>query len=84
MKNIISKGVYIRKMMRGLQIWSQNLNRITLDPFFGKKKLPKVVKIPDLSYFLHFWPNRGQMLSYLNFEARFRILSSFCIAKTPM
>ena len=28
----------MRKMMRGFQIWPQNSNRITFDPFFGQKK----------------------------------------------
>ena len=60
--------------MRGVQIWLQNPNQITFDPLFGQAK--KGVKC---------WPGKkgGQMLSDLNFEARFGILSFFGIFRPP-
>ena len=30
-------GHILRKMIRGFQIWPQNSNRITFDPFLGQK-----------------------------------------------
>ena len=38
-------------MMRGCQTWFQNLNRITFDPLFGKKKRLKTGNIPYFASF---------------------------------
>ena len=53
--------------MRGFQIWPQNSNQITCDPFLAKT-LSKLVKIGYLANF-----RGGQMLTDLNSEARFEI-----------
>ena len=71
---------YYIKKMRGFQIWPHSSNRKTFDPLFAKKKLSKISKIPNLANFRQFfWPNRTQMLSDLNSEARIGILRSFLI-----
>ena len=47
---------------------------------FWPKKLSDVDKIPDLAHIAVFiLPKNGQILSHLNSEARFGILSSFYI-----
>ena len=44
--------------MRGFQIWSENLNRITFDPLFGKKR-SKTGKIPYFTSFRPFLARKG-------------------------
>ena len=66
-KNHIKWGLIMCKMMRGFQIWPQNSNQITCDPFLAKT-LSKLVKIGYLANF-----RGGQMLTDLNSEARFEI-----------
>ena len=66
-------------MIREFQIWSQSSNRITFDPLWPKKR-SKTAKIDFLLNSDFFWPKKqSRMLSDLNFETRFGILSSFNI-----
>ena len=54
-------------MKRGFQIWPQNSNRITFDPFFGQKTVENrdifknSYKIPILTVF---WPKMGLMFFF--------------------
>ena len=51
-ENHVKSGPIICKMMRGVQIWPQNSNRITFDPFLGQK-------LSNLEIFLEiFWFSR--------------------------
>ena len=71
-ENHIKWGSKICQMMRGFQIWHRNSNQITFDPFFGQKN--------DENWQKPFFGQKGgQMLSDLNSNARFGILSSFGI-----
>ena len=48
------RGLESCGMMRGFQIWSQNLNRITFDPLSGIKRT-KSSKIPRFACFRQFF-----------------------------
>ena len=64
------------KMMRGFQIWSHNSNQITFDRLFGPRTVDnRQAKWGILPLSAVFGQKEGQMLSYLNFENRFGILS---------
>ena len=53
----------ICKMMRGFQIWPEYSNQIRFEPFFGKKKLSGIGKLPDLANFDRFFlPKKGSNL----------------------
>ena len=68
-------------MRRGFQFWPQNYIRITFDPLFCKKKTVENSLNRVFANFRRFLGRRwGQMLSDLNFEARFGILSPFSIS----
>ena len=71
-------------MMRGLQIWPQNSNRIPFDPPFGKKNCQNWQDTRFSQFSTVFGQKGGQMLFDLNFEARFGILSSFSICLDPI
>ena len=77
--NSIKWGPKICWMMRGFQIWPQNSSRITFDPLFGQKNYQKWAKYDILPTFDSFFTKKGQILSDLNSEVTFIILSSFCI-----
>ena len=71
------------EMTRGFQVCPQDSNRIGFDPIFDQE-LPKIGKIPVLAYFRPFFGQKwGKMLLDLSFEAKFGILSSFCISRAP-
>ena len=70
-------------LMRGSQIWSQNSNRITFDPLFDPKKTQNLAKYPCSIFSTVFCPKGRHMLFDLNFEAKFEILSAFCISNVP-
>ena len=42
-ENNNKRGPRISQMMRGFQIWPQNSNRITFDPFLAKKRAKIVI-----------------------------------------
>ena len=71
------RGLESCGMMKGFQIWSQNLNRITFDPLLAKTKLSKTDNIPYFASFRPFFGHKwSQMLSNFNSDTRFGILSS--------
>ena len=69
--------------MRGFQIWSQNRAGIIFDPYFGQKKRQNT---PDPRFQrvlgVFFGQYRGKILSELNSETMFGILSSRRIFQT--
>ena len=70
------------QMKRGFQIWPQISNWISFHPFFGQKNVENsdIFKFPIKNLFSTvFFQKKGQMLTDLNYEARFEILSSFLI-----
>ena len=78
-KNNAKMGPKICEMMRGFQIWPQNSNPIIFDPFLGQKTVQKWQTTRYSVFLTVFWEQRGHILSDLNYEAKFRILSSFRI-----
>ena len=60
--------------MRGFRIWLQNSNQITFDHLFGKKTVENGQNIIFHPFRQLLAKEGGQMLSDLNFEARFGIL----------
>lgn len=68
-------------MIRGFQICHQNSNRITFAPHFDQKPVKNLQNTWFSKFSTMFWPEKGQMLFNLNFEARFGILSSFSISE---
>ena len=50
-----SPNTSISKMVRRFQIWTQNSNRITFDPFFLQNKLSRIGKMHDIQ-----WQGQGQ------------------------
>ena len=61
-----------------IRIWPQRSNRVTFEPLFGKKKLSKTGKIPDLANFRQFfWPQRRS--NVIRFEFRGQIWNPFII-----
>ena len=66
------------KMMRRFQIWPQNSNRITYDPFFGKKTSNSSKVHTRFSQFSTvFWSIRGSNDIRFELWAIFGILSHF-------
>ena len=64
-------------MMRGFQLWPQNLNRVIFDPLFGQKRYKKcqMSDFDDFGTFSTvFSQKEGQILSDLIFEAGVGIL----------
>ena len=54
-----------------------------LTPFLAKKPVENGQNIIFHQFSAFFWPKWGQMLSYLNFEARFGILLSLAFFRLP-
>ena len=78
-ENHIKSVPKICKMMRGLQIWPQNWNRIRFDPFSGQKSCQNGLNWVFCQFPTVFGKKKVQVLTDLNSEARFGILSSFYI-----
>ena len=70
-ENHIKWGPKRCKMMGGFQIWLQNQNRITFDPFFAQKTVQRRLNRVFRQFSTVFWSKRDQILFDLNFEARF-------------